>query len=150
MIPPVLRPVEPGDVAIFYAQQADPESAAMAAVPARDRAAHDEHWARILRDESTVVRTIVDDAGAAVGHVTSFVLDGERQVGYWIDRAHWGRGHATRALDELLALVPERPVHARVARHNGASLHILERAGFERVGAARAGDGVEIVLLRLG
>ena len=51
-------------------------------------------------------------------------------MGYWIAREHWGRGIATRALSLMLRLVAIRPLHARVARHNGASIRVLQRHGF--------------------
>jgi RimJ/RimL family protein N-acetyltransferase len=144
----MLRPVEPGDIAIFFADQDDPAAGAMAAVGPRERAAHAAHWASVLADDTTIVRTIV--AGdEVVGHVTSYVAHGERHVGYWIGRAHWGRGHATRALTEYLAEMPDRPLHARVAEHNVASLRVLDRCGFEVVGEAQEdGAAVKEILLR--
>jgi len=57
-------------------------------------------------------------------------MDGQDAVGYWIARAHWGRGLATRALTLLLGEVAIRPLHARVARTNVASIRVLERCGF--------------------
>ncbi len=51
-------------------------------------------------------------------------------MGYWIASEHWGRGIAMRALSLLLALVATRPLHARVARENAASIRVLERNGF--------------------
>ena len=41
---------------------------------------------------------------------------GEREVSYWIDRAHWGKGIATEALKQFLALVTIRPLYARASR----------------------------------
>jgi RimJ/RimL family protein N-acetyltransferase len=55
-------------------------------------------------------------------------------VGYWIAAEHWGRGIATRALSLLLELVATRPLHARVARDNVASIRVLERNGFSLTG----------------
>jgi RimJ/RimL family protein N-acetyltransferase len=145
----VLRKVEAGDIAVFFDQQDDPAATALAAVPARDRAAHAEHWAKILADESVVVRTVID-AGQVLGYVTSFVVDGKRQVGYWLGRPYWGGGHATRALTEYLAEVRERPLHARVAEHNTASLRVLAKCGFAAAGEERLdGDPIRAIILRL-
>jgi RimJ/RimL family protein N-acetyltransferase len=85
--------------------------------------------------------------GVFVGTVASFVVGGDTEVTYWVDRSTWGRGVASRALQLLLAEVPKRPIHARVAADNARSLWVLEKAGFHRVGMERsfaAGRGVEI------
>jgi RimJ/RimL family protein N-acetyltransferase len=145
----VLRTVEPDDIAIFFEHQDDPVASEMAAFPVRDRAAHDRHWAKILADGSLIARTIVDD-GQVIGNIGSFVAGGERQVAYWIGRQHWGRGHATRALADLLAEVPQRPLHAHVAEHNVGSIRALTKCGFAIVGEQQAdGDPVKEIVLRL-
>ena len=149
MLAVMLRAVELEDLEVFYRHQADPAANAMAAFPARDRTAHATHWRKLLADGSLMVRTVVDDR-EVVGHVGSFVADGERQVSYWVGREHWGRGVATRALSELVAEIDERPLHARVAEHNGASIRVLVKCGFSIVGTHREpGDPVTEVLLRL-
>ncbi len=129
----LLREVERQDISIFFEQQDDPVASARAAFPGRDRAAHDVHWAKILADDSLIARTIVED-GHVVGNIGSWVADGERGVGYWIGRPYWGRGYATRALADLVAEVPERPLYARVAEHNIASMRVLAKCGFSVVG----------------
>jgi RimJ/RimL family protein N-acetyltransferase len=134
-----LREVVPADLPIHFEQQRDPESNRMAGVPARDRAAFDAHWARILADPAVLVRTIV--AGEEVaGSALSFVRDGRREVGYWIARERWGQGIATAALAALLAELRERPLFARVATGNGASVRVLERCGFRVVEEHRDAD----------
>ena len=45
-----------------------------------------------------------------------------------------GRGIASRALELLLDLVPARPLYARAASDNAASLRVLEKAGFQVIG----------------
>src|SRR5690242_18270146 len=145
----LLRAVEPQDISIFFEQQDDPVASAMAAFPSRDRAAHDAHWAKLLADDSLITRTIVED-GQVVGNIGSWVADGERAVGYWIGRPYWGRGYATRALADLVAEVPERPLYARVAEHNGASIRVLAKSGFSIVGEEQHdGDPVKEIVMRL-
>jgi RimJ/RimL family protein N-acetyltransferase len=145
----MLRPVEPQDIATFYEQQADPAAAEMAVFPSRDRAAHDAHWARVLADDRNWVRTIVDD-GRVVGNVCSFTIDGERLVAYWLGRRFWGRGIATRALGEYLTVERERPLGARVADTNVASIRVLQKCGFVVVGEEHVdGDPVKEIILRL-
>jgi RimJ/RimL family protein N-acetyltransferase len=147
-----LRPVVESDLEAFYDQQADPESVRMAAVAARDRDAHFPHWRRVLEEETTLVRTIEVD-GANAGHVVSFLRDGvgDPEVGYWIAREFWGRGVASSALQQLLALEPRRPLIAHVATHNPASRRVLEKCGFtvETVVPDALGDGIDEWHLRL-
>jgi len=128
-----LRPVHDSDLPVFYRQLNDPESLHMAAFTPEDPADRDRfdaHWAKIRSAPEIVVRTVLVD-GDVLGHVSVYGEPGEREVTYWVDRAYWGRGIATAALRGLLAEVPERPVHARVAADNVASRRVLERCGFE-------------------
>jgi RimJ/RimL family protein N-acetyltransferase len=145
----LLREVEPQDISIFFEQQNDPVASAMAAFPSRDRATHGAHWAKILADDSLIARTIVED-GRVVGNIGSWVAAGERDIGYWIGRPYWGRGYATRAVADLVAEVPERPLHARVAEHNVASLRVLAKCGFSVVVEEQGdGDPVKEIVMRL-
>lgn len=136
---PRLRPAIPDDVAVFSAHQADPEAARMAAFTTRDPAAHLAHWTRLLQDDTVVVRTITVD-GTVIGNVVSWLQDGDRLVGYWIDRGHWGRGLATAALAEFLEVVTERPLVAHVAVDNKGSIRVLEKCGFVSTGLRRQDD----------
>jgi RimJ/RimL family protein N-acetyltransferase len=144
-----LRHVEADDIAVFFRQQRDPVASAMAAFASRDRAAHDEHWAKILADESAIARTIVagDDV---VGNIGSWIDDGDRMVGYWIGREYWGRGYATHAVAGFIGEVRERPLWARVAEHNLGSLRVLAKCGFAVIGTERHDDDpVTEIVLRL-
>jgi RimJ/RimL family protein N-acetyltransferase len=147
-----LRPVVESDLEAFYEQQADLESIAMAALPARSREEHFPHWRKVLTEDTTLVRTIEVD-GENAGHIVSFLRDGvgDPEVGYWIARAHWGRGVASAALEQFLALEPRRPLVAHVATHNPASRRVLEKCGFTFEAEKRdpLGDGVDEWHLRL-
>ena len=130
--PPVsLRPTRSEDLPTLFEYQRDPESNAMADFPARDREAFDAHWARLLADPTVVSRTILLGAEIA-GSIGSWEQDGRRLIGYWIGRAYWGRGIATRALAAFLDEVRERPLLAYVAKHNLGSIRVLEKCGFTR------------------
>jgi RimJ/RimL family protein N-acetyltransferase len=133
-----LRGARDGDVDALFAHQADPEGAAMADFPSRDREAFLAHLAGIRADPEVRYRVIEAD-GVVVGNIGSFDAHGGREVGYWIDRAHWGRGIATRALRLLLAEEPLRPLQAGVVPHNIASRRVLAKAGFLPDGVADDG-----------
>lgn len=124
-----LREARDDDLDALFAHQADPEAAAMADFPSRDRAAFLTHLAGIRADPEVRYRVIEAD-GVVVGNIGSFYAHGGREVGYWIDRAHWGRGIATRAVGLLLAEEPIRPLQAGVVPHNIASQRVLAKAGF--------------------
>jgi RimJ/RimL family protein N-acetyltransferase len=147
-----LRPVEPPDLDAFYEQQADPVAVEMAAIPPRPRDDHLTHWRKVLADETANVRTIVVD-GSVAGHVVSFLRDGvgEREVGYWIARSHWGRGVASAALAAFLAEEPRRPLVAHTAVANPGSRRVLEKNGFTVTAEVKdpMGDGIDEVHLRL-
>ena len=134
MTAPVLRAVEDGDIAIFYEHQLDPEAHAMLAYagePPAERDAYLAKWVRNRADASNVHRTVVSPEGGAVaGYVTCFYRFGEREVGYWLGNAYWGKGLATRAVRELVAIVTTRPLVARVAKHNIGSRRVGEKCGF--------------------
>jgi RimJ/RimL family protein N-acetyltransferase len=125
----VLRDVIDSDLPIFFEHQRDPEATSMAAFPARDRAAFDAHWQKILADDQLTAKTVLFKDRVA-GNVVSWEQDGKRLVGYWIGREFWGQGLATRALAELLAELPQRPLHAYVATTNAGSIRVLEKCGF--------------------
>lgn len=146
--PVVLREIRPEDLDAHFAQQLDPASVAMAAVPARQRADFDAHWARNLADPANVTRSVV--AGdAVIGSAVSFVVAGRRMVGYWIAREHWGKGFASAALRALAGELEERPLWATVAAHNAASRRVLEKAGFRQAEERREDDGVHVLVFRL-
>ncbi len=151
--PVVLRDVTEADLPVLFEHQADPEASRMAAFPSRDREAFMAHWAKILADDSTVKRTIVC-GGRVVGNIGSWEKEGERLVGYWVGREHWGRGIASRALAAFLEIQRTRPLHARVAKHNLGSIRVLEKCGFVVCGEDRGpfgtgGEEIEEFVMKL-
>jgi RimJ/RimL family protein N-acetyltransferase len=149
-----LRDVIEDDLPILFEHQLDPEGARMASFTPRDREAFMSHWERVLGDEAVSKKTVVVDR-QVVGNVVSFLNDsGDREVGYWIAREHWGKGIATRALAEFLRHERTRPLYAYVANHNHASLRVLEKCGFtvwekRRPPASEPGEKQEGIVLRL-
>ena len=148
-----LRAVEDGDLDVLFDHQADPEAAEMAAFPARDRERFDAHWAKIRLDDTVVSRIILVD-GLVAGSINSWQDEGQRLVGYWIGREHWGRGVATNALTLFLSDLPARPVYAHVAAHNTGSIRVLQKCGFQRdrvqeTQAPKPEDGIEEFLFVL-
>jgi len=136
-----LRPVQPCDLPRMYDMQLDQESNRMAVTIPRTREAFDAHWAKALVDPAVSARAILVGE-ALVGYISCFPMDGQDHVGYWIDRAYWGMGIASRALHLLLREVAKRPLVATAATSNGASLRVLQKCGFvvEQVRLSPASD----------
>ncbi len=128
-----LRAVEEADLPVFFEQQFDPEATRVAAFPARGWDDFLAHWSRLLADETVEKKSILFD-GHLAGNIGCFWHEGSREVGYWLGRAFWGQGIATRALACFLEQVSDRPLHAYVAKHNHASRRVLEKCGFTLVG----------------
>ncbi len=127
-----LRPVAAGDLTWIFRMQSDPESNRLAVTNPRSAEAFEAHWASVLVDPKIAARVVLL-GDAPVGLISVFPRDGRDFVGYWIEREYWGRGIASEALRLLLIEVPRRPLAARVATSNPASLRILAKCGFEVV-----------------
>jgi RimJ/RimL family protein N-acetyltransferase len=152
-----LRETTEADLPFLFELQQDPVASRMAAFTAKDpadRAAFDAHWARLFANDGVRNRTIVLD-GEIVGNAATFLMEGDREVTYWIAREHWGKGVATRALATLIAEEPTRPLFARAAKDNLGSIRVLEKCGFQVVGEDRGfanarGEEIEELVLKLG
>ena len=154
----LLREVIEDDLVIFFEQQQDPASNWMAAFTAKDPtdwAAFAAKWAKIRAEATGIAKTIVH-GGRVAGNVLCFVApwSGQREVSYWIGRDHWGRGLATRALAAFVGGLAGRPLYARAAADNAASIRVLEKCGFVLIGRDRGfanarGAEIEEVVLEL-
>jgi RimJ/RimL family protein N-acetyltransferase len=87
-------------------------------------------------DSNRLAMTISRGADAfAVGNVLAgsiscFKHDGLNNIGYWLGQDFWGKGVGSRALELLLKEIQPRPLYARVATTNRASLRVLQKCGF--------------------
>ncbi|MEV6649558.1 GNAT family protein [Streptomyces sp. NPDC051219] len=160
-----LREVRDSDLPVFFGQLNDPVANRMAAFTHEDPAHRGHfatHWARIRGNPEVTVRTVVgaDPLGPEgadeiiIGHAAVFGPPEQREVTYWIGREHWGHGLASAALRALLALVPDRPLHARAAADNTGSIRVLEKCGFVVTGhdkgfANARGEEIDEVVLTL-
>ena len=152
-----LRLIVDSDLDVLFDQMRDPESVQMAAFTAKDpndREAFDAHMATVRTSPEVITRAVTRD-GHLVGSIASFVVEGDTEITYWIDRSAWGQGVASQALTLLLRAVAVRPLHARAASDNVGSLRVLQKAGFTIIGtevsyAAARDAGIEETVLRLG
>lgn len=99
----------------------------------------------IERWVETPGRFVILDEGLVAGTLSLFNPNGgplkSAILGYWLDEAHTGRGLATRAVSEALAIAfGEMGLHrveAGTRPENVASQRVLERNGFTCVGLLR-------------
>jgi len=152
-----LRPIDDSDLDALFDQGRDPESVQVAAFTAKDpndRKAFDTHMSKVRTSPDVTMRAVIR-GGRLVGSIASFVMDGDTEVTYWIDRSVWGQGVASQALVLFLDTVTVRPLYARAASDNVGSLRLLQRAGFTIIGTeisyanARSTE-IEETILRLG
>jgi RimJ/RimL family protein N-acetyltransferase len=130
-----LRDMDDDDLDAVYEMMRDPGAVAMAAFTADDpgdRAAFDAWIARQRASDDVLLQVVTEDGGFA-GTAAAFTVDGDREVSFWIARHAWGRGVATAALRQLVSREPVRPLFARAAAHNAASIAVLQKSGFTEV-----------------
>jgi len=140
----LLRDVTEDDLPILFEQQLEPVATQMAAFPARDREPFMALWGNIQRD-NTIFKQIILFNGHVAGNIVSWEQSGEREVGYWIGKAYWGKGVATQALRRFLEQVKARPLYAHVARNNLGSFRVLQKCGFTILS-----EDAEEYILKLG
>ncbi len=151
-----LRDTIPSDLLIFFEQQSNAEARAMAAFTEEgplERDAFVERQTKFASDPTIIRRTILCDGNVA-GNIVSYLLSDEREIGYWLGRGYWGQGIATQALALFLQVLPQRPLYARAAKDNAASLRVLEKCGFTLSGEGKGfsnsrGEEVEEYILKL-
>jgi len=146
-----LREVRESDLPIFFEQQLDPDASRMASFPARSRDEFRAHWAKSLSERTAILRTIVVNGNVA-GNIIGWGAADEPKVGYWLGKEHWGKGIASEALSQFLVEVAVRPLYARVAKQNLASIRVLQKCGFEMYGEDTFTDpegrtGTEFILV---
>jgi len=128
-----IRRAVPDDLPALYRQQLDADAVAMAVVYSKDEPSFAAHWDKIFNNPAVTAMVIelpIEGQQTVVGHVTSFPIEDEYFVGYWVDKACWGQGIASRALELLIEMVDERPLYARAASSNVGSIRVLEKCGF--------------------
>jgi [ribosomal protein S5]-alanine N-acetyltransferase len=132
-----LRPTEVSDLESLFQFQLDKEGGYLAAFMPKDstdKVAFMNKYTKLLDDPTVNNQTIILD-DAIVGSVAKFVLEGDTEITYWIDRKHWGQGIATKAVKELLSIEAARPIFGRVAFDNFGSQKVLEKCGFLKIGS---------------
>jgi [ribosomal protein S5]-alanine N-acetyltransferase len=132
-----LRPTEIADLDILFEFQLDREGGYLAAFMPKnhtDKSAYLDKYTKLLSNPTVNNQTIVFDK-ITVGSVGKFILEGNTEITYWIDRKFWGLGIATKALKTFLDIETTRPIIGRVAFDNFGSQKVLEKCGFTKIGS---------------
>ncbi|HQV05337.1 MAG TPA: GNAT family N-acetyltransferase [Chitinophagaceae bacterium] len=144
-----LKPTEIKDLDTLFEFQLDKEGGYLAAFMPKDhtdKAAYLNKYTKLLADPTVNNQTILLD-NTIVGSIAKFVLQGDTEITYWIDKKYWGNGIATKALKELLKIETIRPIFGRVAFDNFGSQKVLEKCGFVKTGTDKGfanARGIEI------
>ncbi len=72
-----------------------------------------------------------------IGSIAKFEINNDAEITYWIDKAYWGKGLATKILNKFLTIEKCRPLFGRVAFDNIGSQKVLEKNGFIKVATDR-------------
>ena len=152
----VLRRARPDDAAAMHAIMRDAAAMRYWSTPPHKELAETERWVASMVDVDPASSDdfIVTLDGALIGKLGAWKLP---EIGFLIDRAHWGRGYASEA---LVAFIQRRStlgspeLTADVDPRNMSSLKLLERHGFVETGRAsgtwQVGDELcDSVYLRL-
>lgn len=134
-----LRPTTVEDLDILFEFQLDQEGRHLAAFTSQDstnKEAYLAKYTRLLNDPTVNNQTIIADS-EIVGSIAKFVMEGDAELTYWIDRQFWGKGVATTALKNFLTHETARPLFGRVAFDNWGSQKVLENCGFIKIGTDR-------------
>jgi len=152
----ILRKSNEEDLGIFFENQLDEEANYMAAFTPKDptdREAYIGKWTRLLNDASINMQTIMSGA-QVLGTVVKFEIDGEAEITYALGKQFWGKGFATKALQDFVSIEAKRPIFGRAAFDNLASMKVMEKSGFKRIGtdtgfANARGKEIEEIIFRL-
>ncbi|MEO5675833.1 MAG: GNAT family N-acetyltransferase [Chitinophagales bacterium] len=131
-----LRQTEKPDLEFFFQFQLDKEAIFLAAFTPKDPAdkeAYLEKYSKHMNDPTINMQTILVDETIA-GSIAKFLMEGDAEITYWIDRNFWGKGIATTALKNFLTIENTRPIFGRVAFDNLGSQKVLEKCGFVKIG----------------
>ncbi len=131
-----LRKTLAADLNFFFQFQLDKEAQYLAAFMPKDCDDKDAYLAkhtRFLNDPTITNKTILVGNEIA-GSVAKFVMAGEAEITYWIDKRFWGQGIASAALKDFLKIETTRPIFGRVAFDNYGSQKVLEKCGFVKIG----------------
>ena len=151
-----LRSVEEQDLPKLHQFHCQKAAMAMAVFgPAKPEpwSGFEARWKGLMQDPDISLRSILAD-DAVVGYIAHFDQFGRPSISYWLDQQAWGQGIASEALRQFLLRIANRPLFARAAITNTASIAVLTKNGFVKIAeevseAPRQSTPVVEAILRL-
>lgn len=140
-----LRPLRKSDIGLIEMHAGDERVAQMTAsiphpLPPGSTEAFIARAQAPVRDEDVWVIDGTKVQGPEVmGIISLEKMDrNQSEVGYWIAPAYWNTGHASEAVETLVAANPleNETMFASVFQDNPASARVLTNCGFEYIGDA--------------
>ncbi|MBK9149657.1 MAG: GNAT family N-acetyltransferase [Saprospiraceae bacterium] len=125
------------DFETLFEFQLDDEAKYLAAFNSADHSdkkAYIKKYKGLLTDPTVNNHTVLL-GNQIIGSISKFVMFGDNEITYWIDKKHWGQGFATNALQLFLSIEFSRHLFGRVAFDNYGSQKVLERCGFIKIGS---------------
>lgn len=97
-------------------------------------------WLKVVNSSEREYHMAIDVDGKAVGCIGLVFRDDvyrcNAELGYWLGPDYWNRGIMSRAVKQIVDFAFENyninRIYARVFEGNGASVRVLEKAGFVR------------------
>jgi RimJ/RimL family protein N-acetyltransferase len=93
---------------------------------------------RLFLTPESMAFHVVDAESGVIGIVKAAIVEHRAQIGYVVHRPFWGKGVATAAVRQLIAVVEVLPAISRIwatcAIENPGSARVLEKCGFQREG----------------
>ena len=132
----ILRQTVIEDLEFLFKFQLDKDAINLAAFTPEDPTNKSKYlgkYKKLIDDPTVNMQTITID-NIIVGSISKFEREGKSEITYWIDKAFWNKGIATKALKRFLTIEKTRPIFARVAFDNLASQKVLERSNFIKTG----------------
>ena len=132
-----LRKAIIADLDTLFEFQLDQEAGYLAAFMPKghdDKSAYLTKYTKLFSNPEVNTQTILV-GNTIVGSVAKFVMEGNAEITYWIDKKFWGKGIASNALRKFLVIEKTRPLFGRVAFDNFGSQKVLEKCGFVKIGS---------------
>lgn len=139
----LIRDFMQDDVAAVYAYGSDPEVVRYMDFPPSTFESTRDHIARCMSAAGEQPRhtydlgVVLKSTGHVIGGVTLVITNlstGEAAFSYLFNRAHWGHGYATEALERMVRFAFEQLALSRLADtcdvENAASARVMEKCGF--------------------
>jgi len=132
-----LRKAVVADLDTLFQFQTDKEAGYLAAFMPKDptdKEAYIDKFTKLFSNPEVNTQTILI-GNTIVGSIAKFVMHGDAEITYWIDKKFWGQGIASSALRDFLQTEKTRPIFGRVAFDNFGSQKVLEKCGFVKIGS---------------